>query len=52
MSQSRLNSLAVCNVHQQRLDNVDFRDIFKSFVELNADRMRLFGSVAGCLDEN
>jgi len=43
MSQSRLNSVAVCHVHQQRLDDIDLDDICKTFVSLNDDRQRLFG---------
>lgn len=45
MSQSRLNSVAVCHVHQQRLDGVDVKDILETFVALNSDRQRVFGSI-------
>lgn len=43
MTQTRLNSLAICHVHQDKLDSLDRRQICQRFVDLNDDRLRTFG---------
>lgn len=46
MSQSRLNSLAVCNAHRELLDDVNIRDVAEEFASRNDFRQRLFGNFA------
>ncbi|XP_063741277.1 zinc finger MYM-type protein 1-like [Eleginops maclovinus] len=44
MTQTRLNNLAVCHVHQDKLDALDRRQICQRFVEMNGERLRTFGA--------
>ena len=46
MSQNRLNHVAVCHVHQDRLDLLDKKSICKHFVAANDRRRKHFGSFA------
>ena len=43
MTQQRLNSLAVCHVHQTYLDLVDVDALIQEFVARNKTRVSLFG---------
>ncbi len=43
MSQNRLNNVAVCNVHQHYIDNIDIRSLVNEFVSANDRREKLFG---------
>ncbi len=38
MSQNRLNNVAVCNVHQRYIDNIDIRSLVNEFVSANDRR--------------
>lgn len=49
MSQPRLNQVALCYVHKERLDKVDIRKVAQLFVSRKDYRKSLFGSVG---DEN
>ena len=44
MTQKRLNGVAVCHIHQDRLDKLDRKDIAQQFVQGNDRRRLLFGS--------
>lgn len=44
MTQVRLNSAAVCHVHQTKLDNVNIKDICQQFVEVSDRRRKVFGT--------
>ena len=44
MSQERLNDAAMCNIHQNVLDDVDVRQLLKEFVARNSVRVKLFGN--------
>jgi hAT family C-terminal dimerisation region len=44
MSQERLNDAAMCNIHQNLLDDVDVRQLLKEFVARNSVRVKLFGN--------
>ena len=44
MSQERLNDAALCNIHQNVLDEVDVRQLLKEFVARNSVRGKLFGN--------
>ena len=46
MSQNRFNHVAVCHVHQDRLDLLDKKSICKQFVAANDRRRKHFGSFA------
>ena len=43
MSETRLNHIAVCNVHQDRLDSVDINQLAKDFGARSDIRKGLFG---------
>ena len=42
-TQRRLNHVALCNVHQERLDVVDIQQVAKTFAERSYIRRNLFG---------
>jgi hypothetical protein len=42
VSQERLNSVAVCNIHQECIDALDLKPIVNEFVENNDRRLNLF----------
>jgi hypothetical protein len=42
MSQTRLNGVAVCNVHQEHLDEVDVSVAAKEFAEQSEIRRNIF----------
>ena len=44
MTQTRLNNVAICHVHQEKLDALDRKQICQSLVELNNERLQVFGS--------
>lgn len=44
MGQSRLNHVALCHIHQERLDNLEKENICKQFVTANDRRMNVFGA--------
>ena len=44
MTQTRLNSVAICHVHQKHLDTVDLEEICESFIAVNARRKKTFGT--------
>lgn len=46
MTQSRLNHVAVCHVHQDKLDLLDKKTICKKFVAVNDKRRKYFGFLA------
>ena len=43
MSQTRLNAVAVCHVHQDILDAIDIAALVKLFVSRNDTRLYMFG---------
>lgn len=43
MAQLRLNSIAVCHVHQDKLDKVDVKQICQQFISVNDRRRYVFG---------
>ena len=43
MTQSRLNSIAVCHVHQNLLDETDVSGLVKDFARRSDVRQKLFG---------
>ena len=45
MTQARLNAVAVCHVHRERVAQVDVDRVAAAFVQLNPHRERIFGSV-------
>ena len=44
MTQKRLNSVVVCNVHQEHIDGVDLSAVAKEFAEKSNIRRKLFGN--------
>ena len=44
MTQKRLNGIAVCHIHQERLDRLDRQEIAQQYVQGNARRRDVFGS--------
>ena len=44
MTQTRLNSVAICHVHQKHLDRLDLEEICESFIAVNARRKKTFGT--------
>ena len=44
MTQSRLNAVAVCNVHQEHIDAVDLSVVAKEFAEQSDIRRQMFGN--------
>ncbi|KAL2101376.1 hypothetical protein ACEWY4_003137 [Coilia grayii] len=44
MTQKRLNGMAVCHIHQERLDNLKRRDIAQTYIQGNDRRREVFGS--------
>ena len=44
MTQTRLNSVAVCNIHRDILDNIDIAKIAKEFAAQSDIRIALFGN--------
>ncbi|KAJ8404320.1 hypothetical protein AAFF_G00340930 [Aldrovandia affinis] len=46
MSQTRLNNVAICHVHQKKLDRLDLEGICQSFISVNDKRKKAFGSFA------
>ncbi len=44
MSQTRLNSVAVCHVHRERMYNLDKKKLCQECVEVTDRRMHVFGS--------
>lgn len=44
MSQTRLNSVAVCHVHRERMYNLDKKKLCQEFVQVTDRRMHVFGS--------
>ena len=45
-SQTRLNNLAMCHVHQEKLDRLDLEEICQSFIRANDKCKKVFGSLA------
>ena len=45
MTQARLNAVAVCHVHRERVAQVDVERVAAAFVQLNPHRERIVGSV-------
>ena len=45
MSETRLNSVAVCHTHQRLLDSLDIKSIMSAFVSHSDLRASLFGRV-------
>ncbi|XP_028403931.1 uncharacterized protein LOC114526518 [Dendronephthya gigantea] len=43
MAQKRYNNLLMFNIHKERIDNVDLRDLAKAFAEKNDRSIRFFG---------
>lgn len=43
MSQTRLNNVAICHVHHERLDKLDLEKVCQSFIEVNDKRKTTFG---------
>ncbi len=43
MSQTRLNSVAVCHVHRERMYNLDKKKLCQEFVQVTDRRMHVFG---------
>ncbi|KAF3834036.1 hypothetical protein F7725_025240 [Dissostichus mawsoni] len=46
MSQTRLNNVAICHVHQKKLDRLDLEGICQSFISANDKLKKAFGSFA------
>lgn len=44
MTQKRLNGVAVCHIHQERLDNLNRRDIAQQYIQGKDRRREVFGS--------
>ena len=44
MKQVRLNNVAVCYVHQDKLDNIEVKQICKQFISVKDRRRHVFGS--------
>ncbi len=44
MSQTRLNSVAICHVHRERVYNLDKKKLCQEFVQVTDRRMHVFGS--------
>ena len=44
MTQKRFNGIAVCHIHQERLDRLDRQDIAQQYVQGNERRRDVFGS--------
>ncbi len=45
MSQTRLNSVAVCHVHRERMYNFDKKKLCQEFVQVTDQRMHVFGVI-------
>jgi len=45
MTQMRLNSVAVCHIHQDLLDEVDLTKLMREFVTFADSRVHVFGRV-------
>ena len=43
MEQERLNDIAVCNIHKERLDEINIVPLMQSFVNKNNKRLAIFG---------
>ena len=43
MTQKRYNNLLMLNIHKERIDSVDLRELAKAFAEKNDKRIRFFG---------
>jgi len=43
MTQMHLNSVAVCHIHQDLLDEVDLTKLMREFVSLTDSRAHVFG---------
>ena len=44
MTQARLNAVALCHVHRERVAQIDVDRVAAAFVQLNPRRERVFGS--------
>lgn len=44
MTQKRLNHLAICHVHSERLDKIDRKQVCKSLIAMSDIRKNVFGS--------
>lgn len=44
MTQKRLNGIAVCHIHQDRLDKLDRREIAQQYIQGNNRRRDVFGT--------
>lgn len=44
MTQKRLNHVAVCHVHRDRLDRIDRKQVCKSLIAMSDIRKNVFGS--------
>ena len=44
MGQERLNSAAICHVHQDILDSLDLTEVCSAFIQAGINRMDTFGS--------
>ncbi len=43
MTQKRYNNLLMLNIHKERIDSVDLRELAKAFAEKDDRRIRFFG---------
>ena len=46
MTESRLNAVSVCHVHQHKLDAIDIAELMRQFVACNDTRRSIFGDIA------
>ncbi|XP_034149228.1 capZ-interacting protein-like [Esox lucius] len=46
MTQTRLNNVAMCHIHQEKLDRLDLEEICQSFIGVNDKCKKAFGSFA------
>ena len=44
MTQNRLNGIAVCHIHQERIERLDRQAIAEQYVQGNERRRDVFGS--------
>jgi hypothetical protein len=47
MTETRLNSVAVCNIHHTILDNIDLNQLMHEFEVKSDIRKSLFGKIIG-----
>jgi hypothetical protein len=46
VSQTRVNNVAMCHVHQEKLDRLHLEGIYQSIIGVNDKRKKAFGSFA------